>query len=408
MATVRIPPVLRPKTGGEGEVGAAGATIGEVLEALAAAHPDTREQLFSEGGELNRYVNVYLNDEDVRVLDGLGTAVGDSDTVVILPAMAGGSLKRNVAARLRGSKATWMAHNLLHYRSLRRNASHYEELEIEKPVVGSIAHRDIGRHSDEVPWLDRPDAAERLAASTEAASFGPEIRSKLERWIDDGYMVLEGHLSRAEVDEINSDLERQFEQGRIKYHPLGKRVVNAFEHSEPVRRAVTDPELLRLLSFILGREVSLFQTIDFFVGSEQSAHSDSFHMTTEPMGYLIAIWVALEDVDPESGPVYYYPGSHKLPYVMTEDLGGAEGEVAGGKEARYAERIRSLIADRDLEPVEFTAKAGDVLIWHANLLHGGRGIAREGATRKSLVAHYFASGVLCYHEVTERPALVRT
>ena len=407
MATVRIPPVLRPKTGGEGEVGAAGQTVGEVLEALAAAHPDTRDQLFSEGGELNRYVNVYLNDEDVRVLDGLGTAVADSDTVVILPAMAGGSLRRTVASRLRESKATWIAHNLLHYRSLRRNAGHYRELEIEKPVVGSIAHRDIGRHSDEVPWLDRPDAAERLAESAEAESFGAETRAKLARWIDDGYMVLEGHLSRADVDEINSDLERQFEQGKIKYHPLGKRVVNAFEHSEPVRRAVTDPELLRLLSFILGREVNLFQTIDFFVGSEQAAHSDSFHMTTEPMGYLIAIWVALEDVSPESGPVYYYPGSHKLPYVMTEDLGDRGGDLGGGKEARYAERIRSLIADRGLEPVEFTASAGDVLIWHANLLHGGRGIAREGATRKSLVAHYFGSGVLCYHEVTERPALVR-
>jgi len=94
MATVRIPPVLRPKTGGEGEVGAAGETVGEVLEALAAAHPDTRGQLFSEDGELNRYVNVYLNDEDVRVLDGLETSVSNSDTVVILPAMAGGALRR--------------------------------------------------------------------------------------------------------------------------------------------------------------------------------------------------------------------------------------------------------------------------------------------------------------------------
>ncbi len=62
-----------------------------MLRALADAHPDTERQLFSETGELNRYVNVYLNDEDVRVLDGLETAVGESDTVVILPAMAGGS-----------------------------------------------------------------------------------------------------------------------------------------------------------------------------------------------------------------------------------------------------------------------------------------------------------------------------
>jgi sulfur-carrier protein len=90
MPTVKIPPVLRPRTGGEAEVPTAGATVGEVLSALAEAHPDTREQLFDDAGELNRYVNVYLNDEDVRVLDGLKTPAGDSDTVVILPAMAGG------------------------------------------------------------------------------------------------------------------------------------------------------------------------------------------------------------------------------------------------------------------------------------------------------------------------------
>ena len=63
--------------------------MGEVLRALADAHPGTRSQLFADGGDLNRYVNVYLNDEDVRVLDGLETPVSGSDTVVILPAMAG-------------------------------------------------------------------------------------------------------------------------------------------------------------------------------------------------------------------------------------------------------------------------------------------------------------------------------
>ena len=71
MAKIKIPPVLRPSVGGEKEVQADGADVGA-------------------DGSLNRYVNVYLNDEDVRVLDGLDTAVGESDTLVILPAMAGG------------------------------------------------------------------------------------------------------------------------------------------------------------------------------------------------------------------------------------------------------------------------------------------------------------------------------
>jgi sulfur-carrier protein len=90
MATIKIPPVLRPTVGGEKEVQAGGDTIGAVLRALADQHPGTQSQLFSDDGQLNRYVNVYLNDEDVRVLGGLDTSVGESDTVVILPAMAGG------------------------------------------------------------------------------------------------------------------------------------------------------------------------------------------------------------------------------------------------------------------------------------------------------------------------------
>jgi molybdopterin synthase sulfur carrier subunit len=91
MAVVRIPPVLRGSVGGEREVSADGSTVGEILESLASAHPETRSQLFGDDGELNRYVNVYLNDEDVRVLDGLDTGVGSSDVLVILPAMAGGA-----------------------------------------------------------------------------------------------------------------------------------------------------------------------------------------------------------------------------------------------------------------------------------------------------------------------------
>jgi molybdopterin converting factor small subunit len=90
MPTVKIPPVLRAHTAGASEVETSARTVGEALRGLAEAHPATLAQLFSEDGELNRYVNVYRNDEDVRVLDGLETEVAATDTVVILPAMAGG------------------------------------------------------------------------------------------------------------------------------------------------------------------------------------------------------------------------------------------------------------------------------------------------------------------------------
>jgi molybdopterin synthase sulfur carrier subunit len=90
MPTIKVPPVLRSQTDGDAEVSVGGDTVGDALRALADQYPATKDQLFSPEGELNRYVNVYLNDEDVRVLNGLDTAAADSDTVVILPAMAGG------------------------------------------------------------------------------------------------------------------------------------------------------------------------------------------------------------------------------------------------------------------------------------------------------------------------------
>jgi sulfur-carrier protein len=89
--TVKIPPVLRSSTGGQKEIVAEGDNVRDVLRQLAQSHPATEGQLFGDEGQLNRYVNVYLNDEDVRVLQGLDTEVTEGDTLVILPAMAGGA-----------------------------------------------------------------------------------------------------------------------------------------------------------------------------------------------------------------------------------------------------------------------------------------------------------------------------
>lgn len=91
MSVVRIPPVLRNATGGEREVKVDGASVAEVLDALYERYPQIRAQLESNDGELHRFVNLYLNDEDVRTLGWLETPVANGDTLTILPAMAGGS-----------------------------------------------------------------------------------------------------------------------------------------------------------------------------------------------------------------------------------------------------------------------------------------------------------------------------
>lgn len=90
MSAVRIPPVLRTATGGQKQVQVSGATVGEVLRTLVTTYPSLSQQLFAEDDSLNRFVNVFLNDTDIRHLDALATRVEEPDTVVILPAMAGG------------------------------------------------------------------------------------------------------------------------------------------------------------------------------------------------------------------------------------------------------------------------------------------------------------------------------
>lgn len=88
--TIRIPTTLRTLTGGSSQVEVEGGTVGEVLQALDSAHPGFADRLFDEDGNLRRFVNVFVADDDVRYLDGVGTAVPDGETVSIIPAVAGG------------------------------------------------------------------------------------------------------------------------------------------------------------------------------------------------------------------------------------------------------------------------------------------------------------------------------
>ncbi|MFI5227236.1 MAG: ubiquitin-like small modifier protein 1 [Candidatus Limnocylindrales bacterium] len=90
MTAVRIPPVLRSNVGGAKEVAVSGTTVGEALTSLVTQHPGLREQLLTGDGELNRFVNVYLDGQDIRYLEELATPVAEHDQIIVLPAMAGG------------------------------------------------------------------------------------------------------------------------------------------------------------------------------------------------------------------------------------------------------------------------------------------------------------------------------
>jgi ectoine hydroxylase-related dioxygenase (phytanoyl-CoA dioxygenase family) len=162
------------------------------------------------------------------------------------------------------------------------------------------------------------------------------------------------------------------------------------------------------MELLLGVTVRPFQTIIGHKGSQQRAHSDSIHMTTYPLGYLAAAWIALEDIGDGSGPLIYYPRSHRLPYLFSRDVGiSAEDYDTRGYlpyHERYEPAVADLVERNGIEARRFLARKGDVLVWHANLLHGGAPRTDLQLTRKALVCHYFADGAVCYHDLASAPA----
>jgi ectoine hydroxylase-related dioxygenase (phytanoyl-CoA dioxygenase family) len=126
-------------------------------------------------------------------------------------------------------------------------------------------------------------------------------------------------------------------------------------------------------------------------------------MTTYPLGYLTAAWIAFEDIHPDSGPLVFYPGTHRLPYVFSKDVKISEEDFKSDGyapyHAKYEPYIRKLVEERGIMPHYFQAKKGDVLIWHANLVHGGSPRAELSYTRKAVVCHFFVKGAFVYHDL---------
>ena len=123
---------------------------------------------------------------------------------------------------------------------------------------------------------------------------------------------------------------------------------------------------------------------------------------------MLACWIAFEDIHPDSGPLEYFPRSHRLvPLLMSNDLGIADQaykQDPGVYHRIYEPTIAKYIDKLGLKPETFIAKAGDVLFWHGRLLHGGSARKDLTLSRKALVCHYFADGAFTYHDLAGHPS----
>jgi len=311
--------------------------------------------------------------------------------------------------QLRSLRMVYYINNFLNLRKLRHNEKLYKKYGLEKSIFGSINSGDFKISQGEIPWLDRPDAHEALTAHPDFKNFDTATQQQLIQWIDKGYIILKGFYSEAEVDELNGEIQRLLDKQKADFNYTGRKIMDAHEMSAIVNKYFRYPRLIELMNFIMGKKIHPFQTINFRQGSEQRAHSDSIHMTSEPKGYLIASWAALQDCHEDNGLLFYYPGSHKLPYIMSDDFDSGHTQWRLGNNAykKYEDKIAEVIQKHNFEKEHFYAKKGDVLLWHANLIHGGSPIKEAGSTRHSMVSHYFCEDVICYHEISQRPAMLK-
>lgn len=312
---------------------------------------------------------------------------------------------------LRSLKASYVINNLIHANALTRNRVLYKKFGLKKSIFAPIGQKDFASEAGmhELPWLDRPDALRLLAMHPDFAKFDTQTQLQLKQFVTDGYMVFEDFVDDESIDTLNKEVDTLLSEGQTSFNYTGRKIIELHETSVLAReRFFKNPKLLELFRFMMQKNIIPFQTLNFVQGSEQRPHSDSIHMMTYPPGFMVAAWYALEDCTLENGPLVYYPGSHRLPYISTTDYESGNTAFTIGEDSNihYEDKIAEMISAQGLQPQYFLAKKGSVLIWHANLIHGGSPILKANSTRKSMVCHYYCDEVICYHEMSQRPALL--
>lgn len=171
------------------------------------------------------------------------------------------------------------------------------------------------------------------------------------------------------------------------------RLQDGWRQCEAVRRLAADADIVDLLGRVYGRAMFPFQTLTFACGSQQHLHSDSVHFNTLPDGFMCGVWIALEDVGRDNGPLTYAPGSQVYRFAQNHDIGRVTG-AGPTDQSRFHELWRALVAQAGLSLEMFLPKRGQALIWSAHLLHGGDIHRDLRATRWSQVTHYFGRDCL--------------
>jgi len=258
-----------------------------------------------------------------------------------------------------------------------------------------------------------------MAPMGQAEATGATFAGQRECFERDGYIVFDPQIPESTLDGASARTEPEFRaEGRAERTlRRGKRAIrgrdkalsgrdpvrvqDAWTICEPVREIAMAPGVIELLRELYGREPLPFQTINFRVGSQQHPHADSWHFSSDPPGYMCGVWVALEEIGPDQGPLVYYPGSHKVSELSFERAG----ELSGN--AGYEHFVQQVIAEQGIKPEVGTMRKGQAVLWSSDVIHGGAPQSDMSLTRWSQVTHYFFEGCTFWKPIDSDPGARR-
>jgi ectoine hydroxylase-related dioxygenase (phytanoyl-CoA dioxygenase family) len=260
----------------------------------------------------------------------------------------------------------------------------------------------------------------------ERAAEPPALTAgQVAQWNRDGFLILRDFMSPEDIARVKGVVDDEwantaandheidvlsgahaFRSFRMAQAPEGARrevykLNNLFARRSEIRQVALAPKLRKVCGQLLDGEPMICNSLNFERGSQQDLHIDTWYMPPPVEGMMVVASIAIDDVTADNGPMAYLPGSHLIPPYRFSD--GRLNENPDERELCRA-YLRREIAARGLQEVEFRGKSGDVFLWHAQLLHGGRPIRDMTQTRSSLVVHYWRACDLPREHVRVDPA----
>jgi hypothetical protein len=256
-------------------------------------------------------------------------------------------------------------------------------------------------------WTDLDSAVELIDGKRALGWISEEESELLGNWVRDGFVIIPRAISHELIDSLDIEVDRIWsgtsphrclvefwEDGVRTEKPAGPvfkdkavKLLDLHCVSDVARQIIFSKRIERFLTLLFERPALATQTLYFRWGSGQEMHQDSAFVKISSPLQLAASWIALEDISPDTGELEYYVGSHRLEDYLFEHT--SKWMPAHSAEYRpYVDSLHKRSSDRGLKRERFLAKKGDVLLWSADLAHGGSSYIDRGITRKSLVTHY--------------------